>query len=147
MRAQRGFTLAETLLAMALVAVGVDTVYAKITSEVEQSRIQRAAQDLTAIERVLEAYRQVHHELPATLAELGTAVPLDPWGHPYEYVNFEFSGTAGQRTFDGLPINSDYDLYSRGADGRTEANLRTEAAHDDIVRARDGAYVGPAADF
>jgi general secretion pathway protein G len=54
---------------------------------------------------------------------------------------------VGQRTYEGLPINSEYDLYSRGPDGHTDMNLRTETARDDIVRARDGNFVGSAVDF
>ena len=144
---QHGFTLGETLLATALLAISVDAAVACVSNRVEQNRIERAKEEIARLGVEIEAYRARHHELPGSLGELGTAVPLDPWGHAYEYVNFDAGGTVGQRSFEGLPINSEYDLYSRGADGRTEANLRSEAARDDIVRARDGTYVGPAVDF
>jgi general secretion pathway protein G len=147
MRFQHGFTLGETLLATALLAVSVDAAVAHISTQIEQTRLERAKEAITRIGVEIEAYRARHHELPGSLTDLGSAVPLDPWGHTYEYANFDARGTVGQRTFEGLPINSDYDLYSRGADGRTDVNLRTETARDDIVRARDGAYVGPASDF
>jgi general secretion pathway protein G len=147
MRFQQGFTLGETLLVTALLAVSVDAVVARISTQIEQTRIERAREEITHIEVEIEAYRARHHELPSSLTDLGATVPVDPWGRIYEYVNFDARGTVGQRTFEGLPINSDYDLYSRGADGRTDANLRTETARDDVVRARDGSYVGPAADF
>ena len=81
------------------------------------------------------------------MTELGSNIPLDPWGHSYEYMNFDTSGTVGQRTYDGLPVNSEYDLYSQGPDGRSDPNLKTETARDDIVSARDGTFVGSAADF
>ena len=45
------------------------------------------------------------------------------------------------------PVNSDYDLYSRGPDGQTQAQFTAQKARDDIVRAADGAYVGIAQDF
>jgi general secretion pathway protein G len=147
MRFQHGFTLGETLLATALLAVSVDAAFAHISTQIEQTRIERAKEELTRIGVEIEVYRARHHELPGSLTDLGSAVPLDPWGHTYEYADFDARGTVGQRTFEGLPINSDYDLYSRGADGRTDVNLRSETARDDIVRARDGAYVGPASDF
>jgi general secretion pathway protein G len=140
-------TLAEGLLATALLAVGVDAVVAEVSTRVEHARIEQAKQEMTRIERAIEAYRARHHELPGSLTDLGPQTPVDPWGRPYEYVSFDLRGTVGQRTFDGLPINSEYDLYSRGADGRTDGNLRIETARDDIVRARDGAYIGLAAGF
>jgi general secretion pathway protein G len=46
-----------------------------------------------------------------------------------------------------VPINSDYDLYSMGADGRSEPNLNSQERRDDVIRARDGAYVGLAEFF
>jgi len=147
LRFQHGFTLAEILIATTLLAVGADAVVGGISSQLEQARIERAKQEITQIQNAIDAYRVRHHELPASLQDLGSAVSLDPWGRPFEYVNFDASGTVGQRTYDGLPINSEYDLYSRGPDGHTEANLRTETAHDDIVRGRDGSFVGSGADF
>lgn len=147
MRLQQGFTLGETLLVTALLAFSVDAVVARISTQIEQTRIERAKDEITRIEVEIEAYRAQHHELPSSLTDLDATVPLDPWGGTYEYVNFDARGTVGQQTFDGLPINSEYDLYSRGADGRTDVNLRSETARDDVIRARDGTYVGPAADF
>jgi general secretion pathway protein G len=147
MRFQQGFTFGETLLATAFLAVGVNATLAHISTQFEQTRIEQAQEGIARIGIEIEAYRARHHELPGSLTDLDSAVPLDPWGHTYEYVNFDARGTVGQRTFEGLPVNSDYDLYSRGADGRTEVNLRSETARDDIVRARDGTYVGPASGF
>lgn len=147
MRFQQGFTFGETLLATALLAVGVNAALAHISTRFEQTRIEQAKAGIARIGVAIEAYRARHHELPGSLTDLDPAIPLDPWGHTYEYMNFDARGTVGQRTFEGLPVNSDYDLYSRGADGRTEVNLWSETARDDIVRARDGAYVGPASDF
>ena len=43
-----------------------------------------------------------------------------------------------------VPINSDFDLYSMGKDGKSSPPLTASASRDDIIRANDGAYVGPA---
>jgi general secretion pathway protein G len=43
-----------------------------------------------------------------------------------------------------VPINSDYDLYSMGPDGESKRNLNTPVSRDDVIRARDGAYIGVA---
>lgn len=147
LRFQQGFTLTETLVAAALLAVGADAAMAGLSGQLERARIEQARREITQIHRSIETYRARHHELPGSLTDLGSSAPLDPWGHSYEYVNFDTSGTVGQRTYDGLPINSEYDLYSRGPDGRSNPNLETETAHDDIVLARDGSFVGSAADF
>jgi len=147
LRFQHGFTLAETLIATALLAVGADAIVGGISGHLERTRIERAKQEIAQIESAIELYRTRHHELPGSLTDLGSAVPLDPWGHSYEYVNFDASGTVGQRNYDGLAINSEYDLYSLGPDGHTDADLWSETARDDIVRARDGSFVGSAGDF
>ena len=46
-----------------------------------------------------------------------------------------------------VPINSDYDLYSMGKDGRSVSPLTARHSHDDIIRANDGDYVGLAKDY
>jgi len=147
LRFQHGFTLAEILLATALLAVGATAVVGGISGQLERTRIERAKQEIGRIESAIEDYRARHHELPSSLADLGATAPLDPWGHSYEYVNFDASGTVGQKNYNGLPVNSEYDLYSLGPDGRTDADLWSDTARDDIVRARDGSFVGSAADF
>jgi general secretion pathway protein G len=46
-----------------------------------------------------------------------------------------------------VPINSRYDLYSMGADGRSVPPLTAQESRDDIIRANDGGYVGLAAGY
>jgi general secretion pathway protein G len=146
-RSQHGFTLAETLLLTALLALGADAILARTAAQLERSRLEQARRETGQIQAAIRAYRDLHHELPAALTDLDPPVPLDPWGRPYEYMNFDVSGFVGQRTFDGRPVNSEFDLYSKGPDGQSDANLRSEVGSDDIIVARDGAYIGPSADF
>jgi hypothetical protein len=42
------------------------------------------------------------------------------------------------------PLNSDYDLYSCGKDGQSAPHIDDPLSEDDILRGRDGAYIGPA---
>ena len=142
-----GFTLAETLLTMALLAITAGAAVPNVSTHLEQTRATHAAEDIRRIETALKDYREQHHELPDSLEQLPLAVPLDPWGRPYEYVNFATRGLSEQRYFHNLPLTSDYDLYSRGADGRTDILLNAASAADDVVRGRDGEFVGPAAEF
>jgi general secretion pathway protein G len=45
------------------------------------------------------------------------------------------------------PINTQYDLYSVGADGQTRLPLQAPVSQDDVILASDGNYVGLAASF
>jgi general secretion pathway protein G len=46
-----------------------------------------------------------------------------------------------------VPLNSDFDLYSKGPDGESVPALTAGVSRDDIVRANDGAFIGVAADY
>jgi general secretion pathway protein G len=41
-----------------------------------------------------------------------------------------------------VPINSDFDLYSMGADGESMPPLQNPKSRDDVIRAGNGAYIG-----
>jgi general secretion pathway protein G len=45
------------------------------------------------------------------------------------------------------PLNSDFDLYSMGKDGLSQAPITARASQDDIIRASDGGFIGLAAQF
>ena len=45
------------------------------------------------------------------------------------------------------PINTDFDLYSMGPDGKSTAPLTAKISQDDIIRANDGGFVGLAAHY
>jgi general secretion pathway protein G len=47
----------------------------------------------------------------------------------------------------GVPLNTDFDLYSMGKDRLSSDTLSTPNSHDDILRANDGAFVGLASHF
>jgi general secretion pathway protein G len=46
-----------------------------------------------------------------------------------------------------VPINTDFDLYSKGADGDSVAALTAAKSRDDVVRAANGAFIGLASHF
>ena len=88
--------------------------------------------------------------LPATLNELPIEIPLDPWGNEYQYLNIRAAG-PGKGAFrkDGNlnPLNSDFDLYSMGADGDSSGPLSAKKSRDDIIRANNGAFLGLGEDY
>jgi general secretion pathway protein G len=75
--------------------------------------------------------------------------PIDPWGHPYQYLSFSGLKGKGEMRKDKnlVPINSDYDLYSMGPDGESQTPLTAKASRDDIIRANNGGYVGIAENY
>ena len=100
----------------------------------------------------LENYYAIKLTYPATLSEIGIQEPaLDPWGNPYQYLAIDIKPPPNtghvRRDKNMNPINTDYDLYSDGPDGRSQTQLNARFARDDIVRAGNGGYIGKAQDF
>ena len=74
---------------------------------------------------------------------------LDPWNRPYAYTNLASAAGKGSARKDKKlnPLNSDFDLYSLGKDGESKLPLSPKVSEDDVIRARDGRFVGLAKDF
>ena len=67
-----------------------------------------------------------------------------------QYLNFggNTRNPRGARMDRALhPLNSDFDLYSMGADGQSVAPITTKVSQDDIIRANDGGYIGLARNY
>jgi len=66
-----------------------------------------------------------------------------------QYYNPATGKGRRKQRFDKLakPLNTDFDLYSMGRDGKTHRNLDSKESLDDIVRALNGQYVGLASEF
>jgi len=147
-RSNRGLTLIELLTILAIIgilATIASLVYANFT---EQARIARAVADISILSSEISTFESMNERLPNDLAEIGRSTLLDPWGRPYEYLNFAI-GPSGQRRKDHalVPINTDYDLYSKGKDGGSQPPLTASASRDDVVRANDGQYIGLASGY
>ncbi len=106
----------------------------------------RAIADIRVLEFDLAFYIENNLASPASLAAIGRATMLDPWGNPYAYKVITNPGGARKDKF-LVPLNSDYDLYSMGLDGESKKPLSSKVSQDDVLRALDGAFVGLAADF
>jgi general secretion pathway protein G len=46
-----------------------------------------------------------------------------------------------------VPLNCDFDLYSKGKDGKSVPRLSDEVSIDDIIRANNGTYIGLACEY
>jgi general secretion pathway protein G len=131
------------LLVMAILGTLAAMAIPRLQSTITQARIARAIGDIRTLETDIDG--QEH--LPASLAAIGRANMLDPWGRPYVYAPFT-GGLGGARKDRFLvPLNSTYDLYSMGKDGASQPPLTAKSSLDDIVRANDGAYIGLASKF
>jgi general secretion pathway protein G len=145
----RGFTLLELLLALVVAATLTALAVATYSSYMEQARVSQAEADLVRIEARIALYQVTHNALPASLAQVAEGASLDPWGHPYYYLDFTgLKGTGAMRKDHNLvPINSDYDLYSAGQNGATVPPIVAPVSQDDVIRANNGGYIGLASDY
>jgi general secretion pathway protein G len=130
---QRGFTLLELLVVMVIIGLLAAYVGPKYFSQIGKSEVKITKAQIDALEKALDAYRLDVGRYPSTeqgLAALEAkpaneakwagpylkkAVPMDPWGKPYQYRS---PGEKGE-----------FDLFSFGKDGQ----LGGEGENSDIT--------------
>jgi len=145
-----GITLVELALVVALLgallAIGVPW----YNDYRDKARNAKAAADIVIIQFDLNFYASANNgQLPTSLDALGRGTIRDPWGNPYGYLNFATVTGTGKMRKDRflVPINSTYDLYSMGKDGKTATPLTSKNSRDDIIRANNGGFIGLASDY
>lgn len=128
-----------------LAAIGVAS-YEKYR---ERIRVSQAATDIAAMSVLIVKFADDNRAYPDTLSQVGLGSRVDPWGRPYLYTNLTgVKGKGSARKDKRLnPLNSDFDLYSVGKDGESRLPLATKVSQDDVIRARDGRFIGLALDF
>ncbi len=149
----KGFTILELLIVISLISLIIGFTVASYQESNKRSQIQRAIEDIKEIELAIENfYMEFGHKYPADLLAIGANNKLDPWGKPYQYLDIS---SLPDRSLDSrvrkdknlYPINSDYDLYSMGEDGKTAASLGATESQDDVVRANNGGYIGLGSEY
>jgi general secretion pathway protein G len=121
-RLHRGFTLLELLVVMVIIGLLAGYVGPKYFSQIGKSEIKATRAQIDALEKALDQYRldlghypSTEQGLAALMAQpsgeakwqgpyLKKAVPLDPWGKPYQY---KYPGE-----------HVEFDLMSWGKDGQ-----------------------------
>ena len=122
-RLQRGFTLIEILVVIAILAILGALVVPNIMKRPDEARVAAARHDVQAIVQALKLYKLDNGFYPSTeqglkaLVEKPTTAPIpnnwksyldkapvDPWGHPYVYLSPGMHGEV--------------DVMSYGADGQ-----------------------------
>lgn len=124
-RRQRGFTLIEIMVVIAILGILAALIVPKIMSRPDEARRVAARQDIGSIKQALDLYRLDNGRYPtqeqglqALISKPSTdpvpnnwkdggyleKLPTDPWGHPYQYLN--------------PGVHGEIDIFSFGADGK-----------------------------
>jgi general secretion pathway protein G len=119
---QRGFTLIEVMVVVAIIGILATIVMTNVVGKDEQARIKTTQASLLSVANALELYKLDNHKYPTTDEGLEALVhkpasvktfpdggylrklPEDPWGNAFQYIA---PGSEGKP----------FDLYSFGADG------------------------------
>lgn len=147
-----GFTLIEIMIVIAIIGTLSAIALPNYLKYKNNARVAAASADIRIIEKLISDFVIVNNQLPNNLNSLtNISSVIDPWGNPYRYlrINGGPPAAAGLARRDQflVPVNTDYDLYSMGADGQTQTPFTAARGRDDIVRANDGGYVGLASDY
>jgi general secretion pathway protein G len=125
--AARGFTLIELLVVIIILAILAAVVIPRVIGRTEDARQAKAISDISTIDSTLDTYKLDTGNYPSADAGLQSLVtnaenspkwngpylknglPLDPWGHPYQY---KVPGNNGQ----------DYTVFATSPDGKMFAS-------------------------
>lgn len=146
---QHGLTLIELMIVLAIITVLASIAIPAYKDYTETAKVDSAIQDISAIAALAENYWNDARAYPDSLAEIGVAGKLDPWGNPYQYLNlYNKKGKGGNRKDKKLnPLNSDFDLYSMGKNGVSKTQITNKESLDDIIRANDGKFINLASKY
>ena len=148
-RYPKGFTIIELMIVLAMIGILAGIAVPAYSTYVNKAKNKEAITDITIIAMEIDEYVLENGKHPNSLAELSGIDLLDPWGNPYQYLNFENVKGKGKMRKDRfmVPINTYYDLYSMGEDGRSSTPLTAKHSRDDIIRANVGQFVGLAMNY
>jgi general secretion pathway protein G len=142
-----GFTLIELIIVIAILGTLMGIAMPLYASYMDKANVAKAIAEMKSIEIEIFAFNSDNGRYPSSLAEIGLGSFMDPYGNPYQYMPApsEDKGAekAKMRKDRNLhPVNTDFDLYSMGKDGKSSAPFTAQASQDDIVRANDGGFFG-----
>jgi general secretion pathway protein G len=143
----RGFTLVELLVVFAIIGVLIMIGIPSYHALVFKAQESRCASEIRGLEEAIAAFSIEKGSLPASLDDLTNVKVIDPWGNRYVYLNIPKPPPGKSPYEDPLgPLNTEFDLYSKGSDGQTSnhISLGDATSMDDIVLARDGSFIGRA---
>lgn len=146
-----GMGLLDLMVALVIFSLFAALAVPAYTGMVNRGRVAGAIGDVGSLAIEIERFAVNNNDrLPMNLNELAMDIPKDPWGNEYQYLNIRAAGPGnGAFRKDGSlnPLNTDFDLYSEGADGASAGPLSAKNSRDDIVRANNGAFIGLGEDY
>lgn len=145
---QTGFSTMEMVMTVSVVLLMFALVIPAAREIVNKTRSDNVVVDLEKIQTDISDFMLINRRLPDSLAEIYGDIPRDPWGNEINYLNIADGDESIKfkvRKYKFIKnLNSDYDLFSEGIDGESVQPLTGKSSHDDIVRAKNGLYIGPA---
>ena len=167
-----GFSIIELLLVASILGLLVSMTAPVYAEALNRARVAAAIGDLNTIGKDISMYQLKSGCFPASLADVNHATTSDPWGRPYHYAvprppgggrkGGGRGGTEGSCGACGggcvgigaarkdknlVPINGDFDLFSAGRDGRSLPPITAQPSRDDVVRGRNGGFIGLASEY
>lgn len=144
----QGLTLVELMIVIAIIGILAAIAMPAYQDYVERTRVAAAIEELAAMSVTIEHYFQENRVYPTTLADVNLNNKKDPWGTNYQYLNLTGPGNGGARKDHNMvPINTYFDLYSKGKDKNSVSPLPPPQSQDDIIYARDGKFIDMAKNF
>lgn len=153
----QGFTLLEIMIVVAIIGILTAISTPTLLSYRTKAKNVLAIAEIRMLEQEIKLYLVENQKLPESLNEVKMGNIYDPWGNPYQYLKLAKNEETekpkgkdkGQPRKDHfmVPVNTDFDLYSMGADGKSQAPFTAKASLDDIVRTSDGKYIGLVSEY
>ncbi len=84
-----GFTLIELMLAVSIVGILASLAVPNYVDYIEKARVARAIAELHSLAKEIKGFALGGRTYPNSLADIGRATLLDPWGTPYQYWRVE----------------------------------------------------------
>jgi len=139
----KGFTLLELLIVVAIIGTLASIAISTYHGTIQKAKTVRAIAEMKSIATTLDNFYQDNNFYPDTLEQAGLGGLRDPWGNPYQYANLATTPhSQWRKDRNNNPINSFYDLYSKGSDGDSQTQVAGAKSRDDIIRAWDGKFIG-----
>jgi general secretion pathway protein G len=152
----RGLTLIEVMIVVVIIGILSSIAIPNYFSSREKAKLAATIAEIKILDKMITAYNIDHESYPDTLEDIGMQNLKDPWGNPYQYLKIEGWEKNGKKKksvgkmrkdHKMVPVNTDFDLYSRGKDGKSQTPFTDKASRDDIVRANNGRYIGLVSDY
>lgn len=145
-----GFTLIELFIVIAIIGTLAAIAVPIFGYYLDLARITRAESEIRTIQDEIVSFYLERGRYPLNLSEIGLGGMLDPYGNPYQYQPSTYidkngkvrKSTHRRKDRNLVPVNTDFDLYSMGKDGKSVAPFTAKVSQDDIVRANNGQFIG-----